>query len=214
MFPRGIFHYNYLTAPKSCTKLIIKQIYWEQYGVQTMESIKTTPSQENYIEWIYRLSQKGPVRPAQLAEKLGVTRPSATRAVASLAEKKLVQHKSYGDIRLTEEGKALGRAIVRRDDCLTDLLVTVLGMSPQDAAPEIHRLEHVVSEEVLTRLEVLVRFASSSHAWLKRLRLRIDNAMSRPSSRGAFLAGCHDVHKGDPSKKAADVTIEDEKSTG
>ena len=84
-----------------------------------MKSTKTTPSEENYVEWIYRLSAKGPVRPAQLAEKLGVKRPSATRAVASLAKKRLVHHEPYGDIALTEEGKALGRAVVRRDECLT-----------------------------------------------------------------------------------------------
>ncbi len=166
-----------------------------------MDSKKTTPSQENYVEWIYRMSAEGPVRPALLAEKLGVKRPSATRAVASLVKKGLVSHKPYGEIVLTPDGEALGRAIVRRDECLTALLVRVLGMEPEQADPEVHRLEHVLSDDVLERLEVLVAFASSSEAWLRRLHLRIANSRLDSSSQGAFQAGRSDIHQGAPSEK-------------
>ncbi len=166
-----------------------------------MASRRTTPSEENYIEHVYRLAAKGPVRPAQLAESLGVKRPSATRAVVSLAKKGLVHHEPYGEIRLTEEGQALGQAIVRRDDCLTELLVDLLGMPPKSADPEVHRLEHVVSDEVLARLEVLVGFALSSEAWLKRLHHRIAGAMSKPHETGVFAAGRSDIHQGLPSEK-------------
>jgi len=166
-----------------------------------MDRPRTTPSEENYIEWIYRLSEQGTVRPGQVAERLGVKRPSVTRAIASLAEKALVEHAPYGDIALTDEGRALGRALVRRDDCLTALLVTVLGMSPESADPEVHRLEHVVSDEVLVRLETLVRFACSSRGWLKRLHHRIATAPPTPQDRGAFLAGRSEMHQGMPSEK-------------
>lgn len=168
-----------------------------------MKSTNTTPSQENYIEWIYRLSAAGPVRSGQLAEKLGVTRPSATRAIASLVKKRLVIHKPYGEIRLTQEGRNLGRAIVRRDDCLTDLLVTVLGMTPESADPEVHRLEHVLSDDVLPRLEALVNFATSSDAWLRRLHYRIANTSQEPRGTPAFVAGCSGIHQGEPSEKTS-----------
>ena len=166
-----------------------------------MHSSRTTPSEENYIEWIYRLSEKGPVRPAQLAEEMGVRRPSATRMIASLAKKTLVHHEPYGEVTLTVEGKALGKAIVRRDDCLTDLLVTVLDMRPEAADPEVHRLEHVLSDDVLARLEVLVGFASSSEAWLKRLHHRIATARCKPAKGAGFAAGLSDIHRGLASEK-------------
>ena len=161
-----------------------------------MNQIRTTPSQENYVETIFRLSQKGSVRAGQLAEALGVSRPSVTKAVSTLTKQGFVCHKPYDNIELTEKGNALGAAIVRRDDCLTELLVTVLGMSPESADPEVHRLEHVLSDEVLTRLETLVRFATSSPAWLKRLHHRIDTGTQKKPESSGFMVGRGSVHSG------------------
>ena len=95
----------------------------------------------------------------------------------------------------------MSRAIIRRDNCLTKLLVTVLGMSPETADPEVHRLEHVLSDEVLTRLESLVSFASSSDAWLKRLHYRITRSTSHPRESQGFAVGQSDIHKGLPREK-------------
>jgi len=161
----------------------------------------TTPSEENYLEWIYRLSAEGPVRPAVIAGKLGVKRPSATKAVASLARKGLVRHEPYGEIFLTEEGRTLGEAIVRRDTCLTKLLVGVLGMPPAEADPEVHRMEHVLSDEVLARLEVLVDFAGSSEAWIKRLRYRIALATAGAKEGGPIRVGRSPIHPGTEGEK-------------
>ena len=141
-----------------------------------MGQSETTSSEETYIACIYRLSRGGAVRPFQLAEQMGVKRPSVSRAVFSLVDKGLVRHWPYGDVELTEEGRALGEAILRRGACLTQLLVGVLGMGPEEAAPEVDRLEHSLGEDALIRLETLVEFASSSEGWLKRLRHRIDLA--------------------------------------
>jgi len=60
-----------------------------------------TPSQENYLEWIYRLSLDGPMRMGDLATKLGVKAPSASRAVTGLVGLGLVIHQVYGRIELT-----------------------------------------------------------------------------------------------------------------
>lgn len=161
-----------------------------------MQSFHTTPSQENYIEWIYRLSLRGPVRAAQLADKLGIQRSSVTRSVGVLVEKGLVIHESHREISLTESGHRLGQAIVRRDECLTRLLVEVLAVSPEQADPEVHRLEHVISEDLLLRLETLVSFATSSPAWVKRLNHRIQNALASQTNATGIQVGCSPVHPG------------------
>jgi hypothetical protein len=46
-------------------------------------------------------------------------------------------------------------------------------MEPAEAGPEVNRLEHMLSEEVLSRLEILNDFALSSDAWIRRLRVRL-----------------------------------------
>lgn len=155
-----------------------------------------TPSQENYLEWIYRLSLDGPVRMGDLATRLGVKAPSASRAVTGLAGLGLVIHQVYGRIELTAEGGRVGRALVRRSDCLTRLLVDILGMDETAAVPEVHRLEHVLGREVHSRLEVLVEFAGSSPAWVKRLRHRIDQRAEQDEGPAGFGIGRTEIHVG------------------
>jgi DtxR family Mn-dependent transcriptional regulator len=163
--------------------------------------LRLTPSQENYLEWIHRAVEAGEVvRVRDLAAKLGVSLPSVSRGVSQLTKKGLVRHESYGIIELTDTGRAAGQAIVRRDECLTRLLVEVLGMTEKAADPEVHRLEHVLSESVLHRLEVLVEFATSSDAWLKRLHHRIERG--HDSGEGDDIAvGGTPVHAGLDSEK-------------
>ena len=43
-----------------------------------VDNLITTPAQENYVEAIFYLSQKGPVRPSALATALGVKRASVS----------------------------------------------------------------------------------------------------------------------------------------
>ena len=162
---------------------------------------KLTRSQENYLECIYRLAEKGPVRIKDLADRMDVKLPSVSRAVKGLAENGLVNHKSYSDIELTAEGRRVGQIIVRRDECLTKLLVGILGMSPTDAYPEVHRLEHVLGGEVLRRLEVLVEFALSSEAWMKRLRYRIRININEIGQDVPFRIGETSVHGGHEMEK-------------
>lgn len=155
-----------------------------------------TPSQENYLEWIHRLSRDGPVRMGDLASKLGVKAPSASRAVAGLARLGLVNHQVYGRIELTGEGERVGQALVRRSDCLTRLLVDILGMDPEAAVPEVHRLEHVLGHEVQSRLEVLVAFAGASPAWVKRLQQRIEQRAGLEKDPEGFGIGRTEIHVG------------------
>lgn len=160
-----------------------------------MAPIKTTPSQENYVEHIYRMLEKGPVFPSTLAKEIGVTRPSATKFVNALVKDGLVHHLPHRDIKLTEDGKRLGRAIIRRKQCLHKLLVEICGMTPDKAVSEIHRLEHFISDDVLARFEVLSDFAGSSKGWIKRLHHRMEKQVTLPSSSfGGFVAGASDIH--------------------
>jgi len=162
-----------------------------------------TPSQENYLEWIYRFSQDGPVRVRDLSAKVGVKDPSASRAIGGLVKSGLVHHEAYGKIELTEEGRRVGEAIVRRDDCLTRLLVEILGMEPAEADSEVHRLEHVLGDEVLARLEVLVEFAGTSAAWVRRLQHRIRTEAQRVEGTGGYRIGATHMHAGSATEKKA-----------
>jgi Mn-dependent DtxR family transcriptional regulator len=120
--------------------------------------LRLTPSQENYLEHIWHLSSQGSVRVADLADSVGVKRPSVTRAVNNLVSLGLVKHEHYGGIEFTPRGHQAAKFISRRDLCLKRFLVQVLQMDSAKADDEACRMEHAVSAEVIHRLDVLVGY--------------------------------------------------------
>lgn len=155
-----------------------------------------TPSQENYLEHIFRLSKGGSVRMREIAAAAGVRLPSVSRAIARLTEAGLVRHPAYGSVEITAEGVRAAQSVVRRDACLAGLLEEVLQMNPDEAAAEVCRLEHVVGESVLARLEILVEHvrAPQSKAWHKGLKRKLEKNASRAGTKPAARVGTANPH--------------------
>jgi len=144
-----------------------------------------TPSQENYLEHILTMSSIGEVRVRDLAKAVGVKLPSVTRAVRKLADVGMVRHETYGGIEITAAGKDAARSIKRRDDCLMRFLTEVLELPAERAKSEACRIEHVISEDVLKRLEILVMHFSEALEWKKRLQKQLhelDDSEAFPQS--------------------------------
>ncbi len=131
--------------------------------------LNLTPSQENYLEHIWHLSGKGSVRVVDLAEAVGVKRPSVTRAVNNLTALGLVRHEHYGTIEFTAKGYNAARYIARRDARLRRFLIEVLLLDPQKVDREVCRIEHAVGDDVLRRLDVLVNFVKTNKSVRKKL---------------------------------------------
>ncbi|HKM39165.1 MAG TPA: hypothetical protein VJ036_02745 [bacterium] len=74
-----------------------------------------TPSMEDYLEMIYRLSkQVGHTRILELASSLNVQPPSASSMVQKLADHDWVQYEKYSLIRLTTKGRERGAYLLQR----------------------------------------------------------------------------------------------------
>ena len=125
-------------------------------------NLKLTPSQQNYLEHIWYLSEKGSVRVVDLADAVGVKRPSVTRAVNNLTGLGLLRQEQYGTIEFTAKGYRVALYIARRDASLKRFMTEVLHLSPGKADQEVCRIEHAVGDEVLRRLDVLVDFIKSN----------------------------------------------------
>ena len=159
-----------------------------------------TPSQENYLEHILQLSERGPVRVREIAAAAAVKLPSVTRAVRKLAFYGFVRHQAYGTVEITEDGIKAAQAVVRRDDCLMGLLVDVLNMDEDTAKVEVCRLEHVLGAEVLARLETLVRQATSgkSRPWLSSLHASLRGTRPRQRKSRGTQVGNASLHTRGP----------------
>ena len=151
--------------------------------------LNLTPSQENYLAHIWHLSEKGSVRVVDLAEAVGVKRPSVTRAVNNLTGLGLLRHEQYGTIEFTDKGYDAALFIARRDARLKRFMIEVLHLSPGNADQEVCRIEHAVGDEVLRRLDVLADVIKSNKAVRDKLTQEMRRCHQMAKKQGQYAIG-------------------------
>jgi len=103
-------------------------------------------SGEMYLEAIYVLSgKKSAVRSVDVAEHLGYSKPSVSRAIGILKRGDYITVGADGHIFLTEKGKDVAVKLFERHTMLSSLLVS-LGVDEETATEDACRIEHVISE--------------------------------------------------------------------
>jgi len=108
---------------------------------------------ENYLEAILKLEEmSGPVRSIDVANLLGVSRPSVNKAVSVLKKAGMVEQQPYGRISLTPLGREQARAVDFRHQTLKRFLTKILGVEESVAEEDACRMEHVISPETMNRL--------------------------------------------------------------
>lgn len=104
-------------------------------------------SGEMYLETILILSQKKPyVRSLDVAEYMGFSKPSVSRAVGLLRNGGYLDTDDSGHLILTAPGKEIAEKIYERHQVLTDVLVK-LGVNKQTAVDDACKIEHDISDE-------------------------------------------------------------------
>lgn len=103
-------------------------------------------SGEMYLETIYILSkQTGNVRSLDVAEYMGFSKPSISRAVRLLKEGEYITVDKDGYITLTGAGLEIAEKIYERHTLLTKFL-TALGVDEKTAAEDACKMEHDISD--------------------------------------------------------------------
>ena len=115
-------------------------------------------SGENYLETILLLKNKlGSVRSIDVANALGLSKPSISRAMGILRDNGYLTMEPNGNLELTEKGIETASAIYERHRLITRFLSEVLGVSSETAEDDACRIEHIISEETF---EAFKRFLS------------------------------------------------------
>ena len=119
-------------------------MYNKEKGVSMMQ---LQESGEMYLETIYILSKKiEAVRSLDVAEYMGFSKPSVSRAVGLLKNGKYILVDKNGYITLTEAGLKIAKKIYERHTLLTEYLIR-LGVSEKNAAEDACKIEHDISDE-------------------------------------------------------------------
>ena len=113
-------------------------------------------SAEDYLEAILMIKEKqGYVRSVDIAEHLGITKPSVTYSTKRLKSNGYITMDHANMISLTDEGMAIATEIYTRHKVLTSFF-TALGVDPEIAREDACKVEHDLSHETF---EALCRYA-------------------------------------------------------
>ena len=114
-------------------------------------------SAEMYLETIYRLGKaQASVRSIDVAEHMGYSKPSISRAVGLLKNGGYLLVEKDGSLILTEMGHAVAEKVFERHTVLSNLLVR-LAVSQDVAAEDACKIEHVISDETFAAIKNYVR---------------------------------------------------------
>lgn len=125
---------------------------------------KISPSQEDYLEAIVMLCGANPeasVRSIDVAEKLGVSKPSVTKAITALKEEGYVEQAFYGTITLTKQGLEHGSKVLDRHKTLTAFLHNTVGVDAKTAEKEACLMEHALSDATFKKLKAFIEGLSA-----------------------------------------------------
>lgn len=104
-------------------------------------------SGEMYLETILVLSKKhNSVRSLDVAEHLGYSKPSVSRAVGILKKDGYIELSADNSLNLTESGRQIAEKIYERHTVLTEVL-KMLGVGEETAVRDACKIEHNISDE-------------------------------------------------------------------
>jgi DtxR family Mn-dependent transcriptional regulator len=112
---------------------------------------------EMYLRTIFELEEEGvvPLR-ARIAERLHQSGPTVSQTVARMERDGLLTVEGDRHLQLTDEGRRLATAVMRKHRLAECLLVDVIGLDYADVHEEACRWEHVMSEAVERKLLTLL----------------------------------------------------------
>ncbi len=119
------------------------------------------------LKAVYRLSKGGSdAHTGALAEHLGIAPGTVTTTVKRLAERGLVDHRPYRGVELTQPGRQLAVAAIRRHRIVERFLSDTLGYAWHEADRLAGAFEHELPDEVEDRLfEILGRPTTCPHGF-------------------------------------------------
>jgi len=125
-------------------------------------SARSAAMLEDYTELIADLiAANGEARTVDIARRLGVAHPTATKTIARLKREGLATARPYRGVFLTEAGEAMADKVRQRHRLVVDLLLAV-GAPREAAEADAEGIEHYVSEATLRAFEEFLRRREAS----------------------------------------------------
>ena len=116
--------------------------------------MKIQKASEDYLESMLMMKeQHGYIRSVDVADHLGVTKPSVTYATKQLKQNGLITMDRDGLITLTESGMEIADRIYTRHKTLTEFFIRI-GVDEKTAREDACKVEHDLSEKTLSLIHI------------------------------------------------------------
>ena len=146
---------------------------------------------EDYLETMLMMKEKhGYIRSIDIAEYLGVTKPSVSYATKRLRESGYITMDKEGLITLTDTGMAIAASMLDRHKTLTQFLIH-LGVDPETAEADACKMEHDISQQTF---EAICRHAGQNKS-SGQIHISATDSAVRPCGYGHRHALCSDSQK-------------------
>ena len=111
-------------------------------------------SLEDYIEAVYSIYiAENKVKAIDVSRRLNVSRASVTEALQKLEQAGLINYGHYGTISVTEEGVSKAKEIIKKHETLSVFFEKILGVNHELAEETACKIEHVIGDDILEKLE-------------------------------------------------------------
>jgi Mn-dependent DtxR family transcriptional regulator len=119
---------------------------------------RPTEATEDYLEMIDSLvMEKGFASTSEIAERMGVSKPTVTSIVKKLHRDGYLVHEPYRGMALTEAGRNLARSMKDRHEILRRLLI-LIGVPKDIATNDSEKIEHGLHPETVRKIRKLVTY--------------------------------------------------------
>ncbi|MGC8686930.1 MAG: DtxR family transcriptional regulator [Thermoplasmata archaeon] len=119
---------------------------------------------EEYLEMIYRMEFKGErATTVSLSETLKVSPSSVTEMLQKLAEKEYLEYASYKGVKLTKDGREIGRKILERHRLIEEFL-KFINIDQRKIHELACKIEHVIDDDVFNGIsDLLYRYRENGN---------------------------------------------------
>lgn len=115
-------------------------------------------SGRTYLETIYLLQREnGKVRSVDVANALGYSKPSVSRGMGNLKAEGLLEIGEKGQLVLTKEGTKAAKALVDRQEVITQFLMMTTDVDEEIATEDAKKMMHFLNDKTLKGIKNFIK---------------------------------------------------------
>jgi DtxR family Mn-dependent transcriptional regulator len=117
-------------------------------------------AEENYLKAIYKIEEAGDgsIATNSIARKLNTSAASVTDMLKKLSKKKFIKYKKYNGLSMTDSGRRVALAIIRKHRLWEMFLVKVLKFKWDEVHDIAEQMEHIRSEKLIQHIDKALNY--------------------------------------------------------